>query len=205
MTHLLVVETSVRGDQSVSRALTQRFIDRWTAANPEGTVTTRDLADTALPYVTQDWLQAYFTPEEHHDDAMRDQLRLSDELVDELLRADHVVIATPVYNYNVPASLKSWIDHIVRKGKTLGFDGTGMITGTTATVLIASGGVYTEDSPLRDRDIASQYLRMVLGVIGISDVRVVAGGDAKSVDMGQRTIGDFVESFDHEIATAVGA
>jgi len=65
-----------------------------------------------------------------------------------------VLIATPVYDYNVPASLKSWIDHIVRKGLTLGHDGKGLVTGKKATVLIASGGSYQEGSPIRDRDIA---------------------------------------------------
>ena len=56
---------------------------------------------------------------------MKEALRLSDELVGEVLAADHIVIATPVYNYNVPAALKAWVDHIVRKGLTLGFDGSG--------------------------------------------------------------------------------
>ncbi len=81
---------------------------------------------------------------------MKERLRLSAKLVDELQAADHLVIATPVYNYNVSASLKAWIDAIVRKGKTLGFDGHGLITGKKVTVLIASGGVYTEGSFLQE-------------------------------------------------------
>ncbi|MFT3803502.1 MAG: NAD(P)H-dependent oxidoreductase [Burkholderiaceae bacterium] len=104
---------------------------------------------------------------------------MSDQLVAELLAADHIVIATPVYNYNVPAALKAWVDLIVRKGMTLGFDGKGLVNGKKATVLIASGGVYTEGSPIRDRDIATQYLRLILNVIGITDVTVVAGSGAK--------------------------
>ncbi len=55
---------------------------------------------------------------------MKAVLRLSDELVAELLETDHVVISTPVYNYNVPAALKAWVDHVVRKGLTLGFHTT---------------------------------------------------------------------------------
>ena len=113
-----------------------------------------------------------------------------------------LLIGTPVYNYNVPALLKAWVDHVVRKGMTLGFDGSGLVEGVSATVLIASGGVYTEGSPIRDRDVAPQYLRMILGVIGIDDVTVVAGGDAKSVDMGERTMDGFVGSLKSEIAAA---
>jgi FMN-dependent NADH-azoreductase len=63
----------------------------------------------------------------------RNTLQLSDDLVTELLAADHIVIATPVYNYNVPASLEVWVDHIVRKGRTLGFDGLGLVSGKRAS------------------------------------------------------------------------
>jgi FMN-dependent NADH-azoreductase len=202
MTKLLVVETSPRGDVSVSRNMTRRFVAEWRNRHPDGTVTTRDLAESDLPFVTGPWLQAYFTPPEHQSPEMRDALRLSDELVAELLAADHILIATPVYNYNVPASLKAWVDHIVRKGLTLGFDGTGLVTGKSATVLIASGGVYTEGSPIRDRDIASQYLRLVLGVIGITDVTIVAGGGAKAVDMRERTMEDFLATLEPELFAA---
>lgn len=202
MTQLLVVETSPRGDKSISRHLTRRFVDDWRAAHPGGEVVERDLMETALPFVTAPWLEAYFTPPAQHSPAMKEALRLSDELVAELLAADQVVIATPVYNYNVPAVLKAWIDHIVRKGVTLGVDGRGLVTGKKATLLIASGGVYTEGSPIRDRDIATQYLRLILGVIGINDVTVVAVGGAKAVDLGEETMAGFVAGLAPDLARA---
>ncbi|MFY0574262.1 FMN-dependent NADH-azoreductase [Cystobacter fuscus] len=147
MPRLLVIETSPRGDHSISRHMTRRFVAEWRASHPGGEVVERDLMETELPFVTAPWLQAYFTPPEQHSPAMKDVLRLSDALVAELLAADHLVIATPVYNYNVPAALKAWVDHIVRKGLTLGYDGQGLVTGKKATVLLASGGVYTEGRP----------------------------------------------------------
>lgn len=98
--------------------------------------------------------------------------------------------------------LKAWIDSIVRKGLTLGFDGKGLVIGKTATVLIASGGVYTEGSPIRDRDIATQYLRLVLGVIGITDVTIVAGGGAKAVDMRETSMEGLIETLRPEIEAA---
>ena len=168
-------------------------------------MTDRDLTETDLPFVTAPWLQAYFTPPEQHSPDMRTALRLSDELVGEVLDADHVVIATPVYNYNVPAALKAWVDHVVRKGLTLGLDGKGLVTGKTATVLLASGGVYTEGSPIRDRDLATQYLRLILNVIGITDVTVVAGGGAKVVDMGEQTMDGFIAGIEPEIERAAAA
>jgi FMN-dependent NADH-azoreductase len=202
MTKLLVVETSPRGDHSISRGLTRRFVAKWRAAHPDGDVVDRDLMETDLQFIGAPWLQAYFTPPEQHSTEMKAELRLSDELVAELLACDHLVIATPVYNYNVPASLKAWIDSIVRKGLTLGFDGSGLVRGKKATVLMASGGVYTAGSPIRDRDIAAQYLRLILKVIGITDVTVIAAGNAKSVDMGEIGRNSFVDKFDEEIKAA---
>lgn len=192
MTRLLVIETSPRGDASVSRHMTRHFVRHWQAAHPDGEITRRDLAGTGLAFVTGPWLEAYFTPPGQQSASMKETLRLSDELVTELLMTDHLLIATPVYNYNVPASLKAWIDHIVRKGVTLGIDGKGLLIGKRATVLVASGGVYTEGSPIRDRDIASQYLKLILGGIGIADVEVIAGGGAKAVDLGQETMDEFI-------------
>ena len=202
MTKLLVVETSPRGDQSISRGLTRRFVAEWRAAHPDGDVIGRDLMETDLQFIAAPWLQAYFTPPEQHSSEMKAELRLSDELVAELLACDHLVIATPVYNYNLPAALKAWIDSIVRKGKTLGFDGSGLVQGKKATVLMASGGVYTEGSPIRDRDIATQYLRLILKVIGITDVTVIAAGNAKSVDMGEIGRDPFLDGFGEEIKAA---
>ena len=202
MTKLLVVETSPRGDHSISRNMTRRFVADWRAAHPGGEVIDRDLMEMDLPFVTAPWLQAYFTPAERHSPEMKEALRLSDELVGELLAADHIVVATPVYNFNIPAALKAWVDHIVRKGLTLGHDGGGLVTGKAATVLIASGGVYTAGSPIGDRDIATQYLRLILGVIGIADVTVVAGGGAKAVDMGERTMSDFIAGVEPAIRLA---
>jgi FMN-dependent NADH-azoreductase len=202
MPKLLVVETSPRGDHSISRQMTRRFVEDWCAAHPSGEIFERDLAETDLQFVTPEWLQAYFTPPEQHSPAMRSALQLSDDLVTELLAADHIVIGTPVYNYNVPASLKAWVDHIVRKGRTLGFDGRGLVSGKKATVLLASGGIYTEGSPIRNRDIATAYLQLILNVIGITDVTFVSGGGAKVVDLGELTMDAFLSGLRPEIRKA---
>jgi len=66
-------------------------------------------------------------------------------------------------------------------------------------VLLASGGVYIEGSPIRDRDIATQYLRLILGVIGITDVTFIAAGGAKAVDLGEVGREDFLNRFQSEI------
>lgn len=205
MPTLLVIESSPRGDYSISRNLTSQFVKDWQRGHPEGRVVMRDLMKTDLHFVNAPWLGAYFTPPEKHSSEMKQLLRLSDELVAELLAADHIAIGTPVYNYNVPAVLKAYIDHIVRKGLTLGFAGEGLVTGKTCTVLLASGGVYTEGSPIRDRDIATMYLRLILKVIGIEDVTVVAAGGSKVVDLGEKTRAEFLHTFEPAVTSAAQA
>lgn len=180
----------------------ERFLHHWRAANPGGEATVRDLTTTPLEFTTGSWLRAYFTPPEHHTSAMKDALSLSDALVAEVLAADEIAISTPVYNYNVPAVLKAWVDHIARKGITLGADGSGVLTSKRATILIASGGFYGEGSPIADRNIATAYLQLILNVIGIDDVTVVAGGGAKAVDLGEATIDAFVGSHEAAIKSA---
>jgi FMN-dependent NADH-azoreductase len=202
MPTLLVVESSPRGEHSMSRGLTKLFVEQWMKNHPGGRVVERDLMKSNLPFVTMPWLGAYFAPPEQHTAEMKDLLGLSNELVDEILAADHIAIGTPVYNYNIPAVLKAYIDHIVRKGMTLGFSGEGLVHGKACTILMASGGVYTQGSPIRDRDIATSYLRLILKVIGIEDVTVIAGGNAKSVDMGQITRDDFLQTFASEVVAA---
>ncbi|MFP8965050.1 FMN-dependent NADH-azoreductase [Pokkaliibacter sp. CJK22405] len=203
MARLLVIEASPRGESSVSRQLSASFVEQWLNMHTDEAVTRRDLVTQPLPYLSADWLTAYFTPPPVQTEAMKAQLALSDQLVEELLAADHLLISTPVYNYNIPANLKSWVDHIVRKGLTLGFDGKGLVKGKKATVVIASGGVYSEGSPIAERDIASQYLKLILEVLGFEDIQIIAGGGAKAVDLGEMSMSAFIES--HQSALAARA
>ncbi|MCA3859978.1 MAG: NAD(P)H-dependent oxidoreductase, partial [Burkholderia sp.] len=74
MSKLLVVETSPRGEASISRNMTRRFVAQWQAAHPGGEIVKRDLAETNLSFVTAPWLQAYFTAPEHQSAAMKEEL-----------------------------------------------------------------------------------------------------------------------------------
>lgn len=202
MPKLLVVEASPRGEYSISRDLAKMFVKQWKTTHPEGEVVERDLAKSDLPYVNLPWLGASLTPLEMHTPEMKEVLQVSDALVAELLAADDIVISTPVYNYNIPANLKSYVDHIVRKGLTLGMTGEGLVHGKKCMVLLASGGVYTEGSPIRDRDIATLYLRLILKVIGIEDVTFVAAGGSKVVDLGEKSRNEFFQTFEPAITAA---
>ncbi|MGG6893295.1 FMN-dependent NADH-azoreductase [Rhizobium sp. BR 315] len=122
MPSILHLDASARRSRSISRTLSQTFIDTWLAARPDDQVIRRDLAIDPPPHVTEEWIAAAFTPTEQRDMAMRDRLSWSDAAIDELSAADILVFGTPMYNYGMPSALKAWFDQVVRVGRTFSFD-----------------------------------------------------------------------------------
>src|SRR6267142_4982622 len=131
MKTLLHLNSSPRGNYSVSRKLSSEVVAAWKATNPEGKVIERDLAKSHLTFVNLNWILGAFTPPENHSEAHKKALAVSDELVAELLASDVIVIGTPMYNFAVPAALKAWIDHIVRKNVLLQTEWCGRACGWT--------------------------------------------------------------------------
>jgi FMN-dependent NADH-azoreductase len=186
MPTLLAVEASSRLRSSTSRKLTDFFIQEWRANNPEGRVVVRDLALDPPPFVDMPWIGGAYTPPAQHSPESAAAIKVSDELVAELQAADHLVIATPMYNFSIPAVLKAWIDHIVRVGVTVSPANVGLLTGKKATVIIATGGDFSPGSPIEGYNQASGYLRQLLAWIGITDVEIIladrgrAGGEGET-------------------------
>ena len=176
MSALLAVHASPRLGGSVSRTLAARFIGHWTAAHPGGTVRTRDLTATRLPFVDLSWMGGAFLRPELGTPAMEEAIRGSDELVDEIVAADHVLTGTPMFNFSIPAALKAYIDQIVRVGLTISPRYEGLLGGRKATVILASGSVYAAGTRGEGLDAAGTYLRQILGFLGIVDVAVVHAG-----------------------------
>lgn len=175
MTTILHIDTSARYEGSTTRDLSARIVNKLGA----GRIIRRDLA-SPLPHVTEDWVNANFTPEDQRSDAQRETLSLSDQLVDELNQADTIVIGVPIYNFSAPASFKAWVDLVARVGRTFAYTEQGpqgLLEGKRAVLAVASGGVPIGS----EADFASTYVRHVLGFIGITDVEVIAA-DQMSVD-----------------------
>jgi len=123
---------------------------------------------------------------------LKDVLRLSDQLTDEVLTSDLLVIASPMWNFGMPSSLKAWIDHVVRAGKTFNYAGAGvegLAKGTKAILVLASGGVFTEE-PWKSWDTVEPYLRQILGFIGITDVQTVRAQGMNIPALAPRAIPD---------------
>jgi len=171
--HILVINSSAGGDESVSRELVDEVVTGFRAANLEATVRERDLASEPIPHLTTDTLKGVRgTPETEREIATR---ALSDDLVAELRAADIIVLGAPMYNFSVPSALKAWIDHIVRAGETFRYSETGpvgLLVGKKTIVIEASGGLYSE-GPRQANDFQHPYLKVILDFIGLTDVRFV--------------------------------
>ncbi|MGV6874787.1 FMN-dependent NADH-azoreductase [Pseudochelatococcus sp. B33] len=119
---LLHVDSSARLERSHSRRLGKLFTDLWRSARPQDRIIHRDVGLNPPPAMSQDWIAAAFTAPDRRTAAMREMLAHSDELIDEIEQADVIVLGAPMYNYNMPASLKAWFDQIARIGRTFSFD-----------------------------------------------------------------------------------
>ncbi|MDB5791104.1 MAG: FMN-dependent NADH-azoreductase [Massilia sp.] len=175
MSTLLHINSSVRINGSASRQLTSEFVAKWQAAHPNGRIVERDLAVAEVPHLTEQTIGAFFTPADQRSAEQLDAVRLSDELVAELVAADVIVIGAPMYNFSVSSALKAWIDHIARAGVTFKYTETGpvgQLTGKKVIVFTSRGGVYSE-GPAKSMDFHETYLRGVLGFVGLTDVTFV--------------------------------
>jgi FMN-dependent NADH-azoreductase len=167
---ILHINSSGRNEGSVTRDISGQLVQQ--LKHREGLeINHVDLAE-GLPFVDEQWIAANFTDPDERSDRQKAKLALSDSLVADLQEASHIVIASPIYNFSVPAVLKAWIDMVARARVTFRYTENGpegLLKGKKAYLVIASGGV-----PLgSDMDYASTYLRHVMGFLGIDDVTLV--------------------------------
>lgn len=195
MTRLLHLDTSPRGDRSVSRALSKDFIIQWKIAHLNDSITYRDLGHYPVPFIDETWIAAAFSDPDQRTVGQATAIAISDELVDEFLTADCYVVGIPMYNFSYPAGFKAYIDQIVRAGRTFSVeaDGTykGLVTGKKMLIITARGGSYRQGTPAHSYDLQEPYLRLIFGFIGIADITVIhadnlaAGENARAQSLSQ--------------------
>ncbi|MGY6636997.1 MAG: FMN-dependent NADH-azoreductase [Erythrobacter sp.] len=172
MANLLYITTSINGADGISRGFGDKLANGL-AAKLGANLVARDLAANDLPYVSAERFGANLTPAAERTPEQAELAAIADKLIGELQDADTIVIASPIYNFGPPATLKAWADLVARAGTTFQYTATGpegLLKGKKAYIAIASGGTPVG----ADFDFMSRWLTFFLGFLGISDVTIIA-------------------------------
>ncbi|MEJ6015468.1 FMN-dependent NADH-azoreductase [Aeromonas caviae] len=188
MANILVLKSSILGQYSQSNAL----IDGYLAERQGDTIQVRDLATLNLPV-----LDGELRGGENLNERQQAVLAQSDELVAELKASDLVIIAAPMYNFNIPTQLKNWIDLVARAGVTFRYTETGpvgLVENTRALVVSPRGGMHVGNAT----DLVTPYMRTVLGFIGITEVDFIY---AEGMGMGPEAQAKGIEQAKEQLET----
>jgi len=175
MSKILLIQSSPRAEASYSTQYARHVVDDIKRRHPDASVVVRDLAQTPLPHIGDAFVGALAASPQQRTAEQAQAIARSDQLIDELIAADWIVIASPMHNFGPPSTLKAWIDHIARAGRTFSYTEQGprgLLTNKKAVLVLARNGIYS-DGPMRAMDFQEPYLRAILGFIGITDVHVV--------------------------------
>ncbi len=192
MHQILCLTSSPRRYTSYSNLVAARVLRELRQFDPDGAVVIRDLAQSPLPHIDEDFVIATHSIAGPRTPRQHELLEQSDILVDELIRADTIVIAAAMINFGVPSTLKTWIDYVARPGRTFRYTerGTeGLLKGRRAILVLARGGVYSV-GPLKANEHDESHLRSVLNHFGITDIQsIVIEGLALGPDAAERSVG----------------
>src|SRR5690349_16367975 len=170
---ILHLDSSVLGDNSVSKALTAKVAAAWKSAAPHAVVRHRDLGAEAPQHLSPNYFAIGATPEEQRSENQTSELKLSDALIEEFIAADALIIGAPLYNLTIPSGLKAWIDRVAVAGKTFRYTSEGPVglAGDKKVVIVATSGGKYADSPVDHAHVG--HLKTVLGFLGLKDITVV--------------------------------
>ncbi|MCM2288358.1 MAG: NAD(P)H-dependent oxidoreductase [Sulfuritalea sp.] len=178
--NILQINASARREAANSTRVANSIVARLRSANPEASLTVRDLAVTPHPVLDEAALGALFTPAEQRSAEQAARVALDDVLISEIQVADAIVLGVPMYNFGVPVQLKNWIDAIARNGVTFRYTEQGpegQLKGKTVYIALARGGSYRGT----EADSQVPYLKTVLGFLGMTDVHFIY---AEGLNMG---------------------
>lgn len=202
---LLHVDSSITGDNSASRKLTQQVVNAWVEKHPDTQVEYLDLVADAPNHFTM----AAMAPRTGQTDGLSAEQvaenAVSEKMVSQFLAADVVVIGAPFYNFSIPSQLKAWIDRLAQPGRTFRYTAEGpegLAKGKTVIIASSRGGVYSTSEAMQALEHQESYLKVVLGFFGITDVRIVR---AEGLGMGPDAVAAAFASAANEVKAAVAA
>lgn len=179
---LLVINASARRAQSHSRTLTEVFMNHWKSLHPNAVINLRELGNTNVPHINEDWIAANFKPATDRTEKELEALSASNAYIDELRLADVIVLGTPMYNWSIPSTLKAYIDQIMRLNETFKIDPgnsakpyIGLLQNKTLVILAARGNQeYETGEQNAHLNFQTTYLKTVFNMIGVDDIHIVA-------------------------------
>ncbi|WP_458038669.1 FMN-dependent NADH-azoreductase [Pantoea ananatis] len=199
MSKVLVLKSSILAGYSQSSQLADFYIEQAQAKGDQ--ITVRDLAANPVPVLDGELVDALRPSDAPLSPRQQEALALSDELIAELQAHDVIVMAAPMYNFNIPTQLKNYFDLIARAGVTFRYTEAGpegLVKGKRAVILSSRGGIH-KDSP---SDLLTPYVKLFLGFIGITDVEfVLAEGIAYGPEVATKATSEAKDAI-KQIATA---
>ncbi|WP_407429839.1 FMN-dependent NADH-azoreductase [Arcticibacter sp.] len=184
MKTILHLISSPRQESSFSIKLGRAIVTQLQEKHPDSVVNEVNLIHENFPHLDAPHLQSFFTPKEDLTAADREAIRYSDQAIDQLFKADFIVIGAPLYNFSIHSALKAWIDHVARAGLTFRYSEhgpEGLVKNKKVYIAMSAGGVYSK-GPYQPYDFVVPYLQAVLGFMGMTDVTVYR---AEGVNMPQ--------------------
>jgi FMN-dependent NADH-azoreductase len=186
MPNLLNIQSSPNLETSVTRVLSEKFVQAWTSNHANVKVESLDLVANPLPHFGPDILQAGVHAPAEWSPQTRSAVELVDKLVKQLEDAHILVIGAPMINFTICTQLKAWLDHVTIAGRTFKYSAPGvakgMLFGKKVFVIEARGGDYA-DVPINAFDFQEPLLRTHLGFLGMFDVSFIrAEGVRQRVD-----------------------
>ncbi|GJL77457.1 MAG: FMN-dependent NADH-azoreductase [Nitrospinaceae bacterium] len=182
MTTILRIDVSARKERSLTRGLSQRFIDEWLKQRPADEIVQRDIGLNPPPAVSENWIAAAFTPEKERTKTQQATLQLSDTLIEEVEDADIILLGVPMYNYGMPSALKAWFDQVIRINKTFTFDLTRgdeplepILSGKHLVILSSRGEFGFEPGGVReDKNHLEPHIRTCSKYLGAVEDHLIA-------------------------------
>ncbi len=176
MKKLLLVDSSPRIENSISRTLTDEVAQRWLQHHEDGVIIHRDVGLTPPSHLSEELIEALReNADDDIDEHLKAELLLSQQIIEEFTQADAVVIGSPMFNFGVTSQLKGWIDRLVVPGKTFEYTQTGpqgLVQDKPIFIIMTRGGYY-HSPEMQLLDHQEPYLQSILNFIGVRSVTMI--------------------------------
>ena len=200
MTKTLVISYTPRKG-SYTKILLDEFVKM---AKGKTEITHLDLADTPPELLLKqnlNLIMEWNLGKRDFSESERALLANHNKLIEEVLEVDNLVVAFPIYNFTMPATVKAWIDAIVVSDKTFSFSPetgfNGLCKDKKALSIVVGGFEYNNSTKIKE--FATATLKQNFDFIGVSSEQISAFG----VDQNREQINSIIGKAKLEIKSLI--